>query len=940
MKRYLLVIMFFMLSVLVFGQVIWDEPKLISNYDNSVVVDVLASDNSIIYAFVTIKDGKNRLYLNKRDLLGQNVWDNPVFVDSLNYCSSLSIDAKLVRSNDDKIAVFWNQSIHTSGLIEPQPDSVFFQKFNEDGTANTSDKQLLFSGTTLNIVSVKATNANGYYMAYTVNSSQKVRQISETGICSETVHDFLARITNQNNDELAIDAEDNLYVFYQRSQLGSDMDMICMTKINVNQVLINDCIVDSCDSSFLNAFKVIRVNNNRFVIASPKNAIQITCRLTDNQGNYISEQSFINYNDKNNFSLCRAEASTFYFAIPNGPQIDFYLYNNSDSQLHLFRSMGFETLPLVDRIQYLNNNLYYNARLLLIPATDLNHQWFSFITGYVNQSLSVQDQLFQSNYGYCTQLYVNNKFVLIYQNDIHDYNQKLLIKDLPSFVTVFDNNIFDSNIYQNGNSRKSVSFQDKNLVCYNNDQFFRLQNTDGNIEDFNYQQYYDDWVISDIKVTNDNQIVTAYNCYGTSALFEGYSGISISRENGFSQYLIYNVYQNGVFIEKDEEAVWAILQGAINAEDVVTDLRNVHLAKISAAGMNIYNNIYTADRILGLKGRYFLFTNNNQTRIQKFDESGQIAVDWDEEGTLLRNNRIDLATSFNVKETEMGTIVIWSNGHTDNDKVYFQLLNSQTGETLFNQPFEIENESGNPGFSNHSDLKIEFITDSKFVISYLDGNSYAKCKAFQITDNNLTQLWEKSFNWDHITCFDMKIIGEKIVFSGIVASYPINRLFVKTLSFDGIYDQFNAWLQVAEFTAYVVNKVEIVPSGDDHAFINYDINGYALYFQYLDLTQFVGTDDTETVAYSLNKSRNYPNPFNPTTNIEFYLPKEQKAEVSIYNSKGQKVKTLADGILRCGRNSIVWDGKDNTGKNSASGIYFYRIKTSDNQVVKKMTLIK
>ena len=87
---------------------------------------------------------------------------------------------------------------------------------------------------------------------------------------------------------------------------------------------------------------------------------------------------------------------------------------------------------------------------------------------------------------------------------------------------------------------------------------------------------------------------------------------------------------------------------------------------------------------------------------------------------------------------------------------------------------------------------------------------------------------------------------------------------------------------------------------------------------------------------------NYPNPFNPETDIRFALKEAvSNAELSIYNLKGQKIRTLYQGSIESDRYyTVTWDGKDNIGKQVASGIYFYKLETVHKSYLKKMTLIK
>jgi hypothetical protein len=85
---------------------------------------------------------------------------------------------------------------------------------------------------------------------------------------------------------------------------------------------------------------------------------------------------------------------------------------------------------------------------------------------------------------------------------------------------------------------------------------------------------------------------------------------------------------------------------------------------------------------------------------------------------------------------------------------------------------------------------------------------------------------------------------------------------------------------------------------------------------------------------------NYPNPFNPSTSISFSLPAEMQCSLSIYNIKGQKVKTLQSGISTQGNHTLIWNGRDDNGMSVSSGIYFYQLKAQGNTITKKMIMVK
>jgi len=85
---------------------------------------------------------------------------------------------------------------------------------------------------------------------------------------------------------------------------------------------------------------------------------------------------------------------------------------------------------------------------------------------------------------------------------------------------------------------------------------------------------------------------------------------------------------------------------------------------------------------------------------------------------------------------------------------------------------------------------------------------------------------------------------------------------------------------------------------------------------------------------------NYPNPFNPSTNIDFGIPTSGKVKLCIYNLKGQKVIELVNAAMERGYHTIVWDGKDSLNRSVASGMYFCRLESGSLTATRKMLLMK
>jgi len=99
----------------------------------------------------------------------------------------------------------------------------------------------------------------------------------------------------------------------------------------------------------------------------------------------------------------------------------------------------------------------------------------------------------------------------------------------------------------------------------------------------------------------------------------------------------------------------------------------------------------------------------------------------------------------------------------------------------------------------------------------------------------------------------------------------------------------------------------------------------------------VGVEDTPQVTSLL---QNHPNPFNPQTEISFALDRAGPARLAIFDVQGRLVRTLVDGSLPAGPHAVVWDGRSDAGRQAASGTYFYRLRSGDQEFTRKMTMVK
>jgi hypothetical protein len=101
-----------------------------------------------------------------------------------------------------------------------------------------------------------------------------------------------------------------------------------------------------------------------------------------------------------------------------------------------------------------------------------------------------------------------------------------------------------------------------------------------------------------------------------------------------------------------------------------------------------------------------------------------------------------------------------------------------------------------------------------------------------------------------------------------------------------------------------------------------------------------GVRDDSEVGIAIELRQNYPNPFNPVTVIEYELGRAERVALTVFNARGEHVRVLAAGVEDAGQHKIIWDGRDDAGREVGAGIYFCKIETEHFQTVKKMVLVK
>jgi len=102
----------------------------------------------------------------------------------------------------------------------------------------------------------------------------------------------------------------------------------------------------------------------------------------------------------------------------------------------------------------------------------------------------------------------------------------------------------------------------------------------------------------------------------------------------------------------------------------------------------------------------------------------------------------------------------------------------------------------------------------------------------------------------------------------------------------------------------------------------------------------VSNDESNQLPTAFNLYNNYPNPFNPTTQIRYNLSEDAMVSITIYDIMGRSIRSLVNSKQTAGYRSIRWDGKNNLGEPVSAGMYIYTIQAGEFRQTKKMVLLK
>ena len=207
-------------------------------------------------------------------------------------------------------------------------------------------------------------------------------------------------------------------------------------------------------------------------------------------------------------------------------------------------------------------------------------------------------------------------------------------------------------------------------------------------------------------------------------------------------------------------------------------------------------------------------------------------------------------------------------------------------------------------------------------------------------NNVLLQNMGNENHWINIRCVgtasNLSAIGTRVRVKASIDGQSYWQMREIT-SQTGFYSQSSFQAAIGLGDASIVDSVQIEwPSGQVDIATGLEANKFYTATEGQGIMTNISVEPIAAENFALYQ--NYPNPFNPATAIMYQIPRRSHVTLAIYNTLGQPVRTLVNTMQAGGMYSISWDGRNDDGRQVASGVYFYRLKSGDLIRSEKMIL--
>ncbi len=619
----------------------------------------------------------------------------------------------------------------------------------------------------------------------------------------------------------------------------------------------------------------------------------------------------------------------YYFVTNNAPNPVTYVIEKNSMQEVTTLSIG-NLYEVKDNYLFINTTFNNQAQLTILDISNINEPQLisEVVLGDIQQNLSYK---FHNNLLFITR---NRDIIIV---DISNINNPTVITHITDIPNLYNNNfIIDLLFYGN-----YIIFynQSSKMWIYDISDITNPLLTEI-INDFEESDYY-----SPHMIIKDNTLFCVTKKDKISKMdLENITNITKNIGSPSWQYLIYSAnIQNSLFYTQIDNYGNAILKyynsETSNHENIYTNYAIFPGSSIKNDSLFFFTSYQNNQRILNeLKVTENNVSIINQTQIEDnyiypiLLGNNLIIKNYENDTNLIfpltSDNLIDI-DNYTLFSFDSETKLVNYSKYCDTDYLFFEYYsNNMKKIKVFenNSPFNLISEL-NLSTPKHNGFDYSYLLDNHHIVTTekMDFLTLKK-KLFYISPPDTVLLLDTMIDdYLYIGFVNNNLFYEKKV-NMETDLFNVKFITIQNGSFEPIYNY--------EFNYEIFSLQFLQDSNKFYAVGRYYIQEYSY--------QLTGSEDDYITPISDIQLINYPNPFNPQTTISFSLDNIKKhTEIEIFNLKGQKIKNLKIDNPKIGKNTVIWNGKDNNNRQVASGIYLYSLK-QDGKIIQteKMIMLK
>lgn len=451
----------------------------------------------------------------------------------------------------------------------------------------------------------------------------------------------------------------------------------------------------------------------------------------------------------------------------------------------------------------------------------------------------------------------------------------------------------------------------------------------------------------DIRINEASGFVYAINATSTSNLLISNNKITLNENQNTNRYIY------GIHISPPSGSTTNIYNNMLFLKSNTTSTHNGIYIIANNENMNIYHNTIYIDGVIPSSTNESALCIYHQNSSQNLNIKNNILVNKKQ----ANNTAYKVAGIGFVTTTSTINYNLNNNIYNTNTIGYYGTVVKNTlnnWQTTWTPNKELQSKVLTPSFVSSTDLHLtitpqnylDYLSTESVGITYdIDGdlrnNIHPFIGADEVIIDDTLPVHLSSFTVSNLNNGSLTLNWTTEAESNMLGYHILKSTTSDLKSASRISFEIIRAYNSSSTNKYTFTDQEVYENNEYFYWLqSFEYDGTIEYFGPINAKINITNQENPIIPLHTELGNAFPNPFNPATRINFSLNNSTNVSITIYNTRGQKVKTLINEHLSAGTHFVTWDGKDNEHKSCASGIYFYKMQTDTYTNIKKMLMIK